>query len=121
MRNLPAAKSRQPDARRQASLGPWSFHNDQARGDARGSQTARVVLSLRRGGGSSVAGAMRAVTQSPMARPTSTRERFTVGISPDGAEVQRPLAEMTAAEVLAAMAWHTGEAERLARDKNICH
>ena len=52
---------------------------------------------------SGVAGAMRAVTQSPMARPASIRERFTIGISPNGTEAQRPLAEMTAAEVLAAL------------------
>jgi hypothetical protein len=47
-----------------------------------------------------------------MAWPVPIRERFTVSISPDGAEVQRPLAEMTAAEVLTALAWHTSEAER---------
>jgi hypothetical protein len=52
----------------------------------------------------------------PMARPASIRERFTIGLSPDGAEVQRPLAEMTAAEVLGAIAWHTAEAERLERE-----
>jgi len=51
-----------------------------------------------------------------MARLAPIKERFTIGISPDGAEVQRPLAEVTAVEVLAAMAWHTTEAERLERE-----
>jgi hypothetical protein len=52
----------------------------------------------------------------PMAQPAFLRERFTVSIGPDGAAVQRSLGKMTAAEVLAAIAWHTSEAERLARE-----
>jgi hypothetical protein len=52
----------------------------------------------------------------PIAGSAPIRERFTIGIGPDGAEVQRLLAEMAEAEVLGTMAWHTSEAKRLERE-----
>jgi hypothetical protein len=39
--------------------------------------------------------------------------RFTVGLDSDGQPVQRHLSEMTAADVLAALAWHAENRERL--------
>jgi hypothetical protein len=44
---------------------------------------------------------------------TTTFERFTVRLEPDGTLVARVLSEMTAAEVLAAVAWQHAEADRL--------
>jgi HAMP domain-containing protein len=45
--------------------------------------------------------------------PGNFNECFTIYLNADGNPVQRTLREMTAGEVLAAIAWHTAESDRL--------
>ena len=45
--------------------------------------------------------------------PGNFNERFTIYLNADGNPVQPILREMTAGEVLAAIAWHTAEGDRL--------